>query len=80
MVQANIAVPEKYRTYDEAAVLVGNEKTQKDSAVLLHKVKKIKPDCLNAMPSLFKWREGLSTAIRTTNPYVAAQYLYPAQA
>jgi len=77
VVQANIAVPEKYRTYDEAAVLVGNEKTEKDSALLLHKVKKIKPDCLNAMPSMFKWREGLSTALRTTNPYVAAQYLYP---
>jgi hypothetical protein len=77
VVQANVAVPEKYRTYDEAAVLVGNEKTERDSVALLHKVKKIKPDCLNAMPSLFKWREGLGTAIRTTNPYVPAQYLYP---
>jgi hypothetical protein len=77
VVQANVSVPEKYRTYDEAAVLVGNERTEKDAAVLLHKVKKIKPDCLNGMPSLFKWREGLSTALRTTNPYVAAQYLYP---
>ena len=77
VVQANIRVPEKYRTYDEAAVLVGNEKTEKDSALLLHEVKKIKPDCLNAMPSMFKWREGLSTALRTTNPYVPAQYLYP---
>jgi hypothetical protein len=77
VIQANIAVPEKYRTYDEAAVLVGNEKTEKDSALLLHQVKKIKPDCLNAMPSMFKWRQGLSTALRTTNPYVAAQYLYP---
>ncbi len=77
VVQANIAVPEKYRTYDEAAVLVGNEKTEKDSALLLHQVKKIKPDCLNALPSMFKWREGLEKALRTTNPYVAAQYLYP---
>jgi hypothetical protein len=77
VVQANVSVPEKYRTYDEAAVLVGNEKTEKDSALLLHKVKKIKPDCLNGMPSMFKWREGLSTALRTTNPYVAAQHLYP---
>ncbi len=73
----NVAVPEKYRTYDEAAVLVGNEKTEADSAILLHKVKKIKPDCLNNMPSMFKWRNGLGTALRTTNPYVAAQYLYP---
>ncbi len=77
VVQASVSVPEKYRTYDEAAVLVGNEKTEKDSVALLHKVKKIKPDCLNAMPSLFKWREGLSRAIRTTNPYVPSQYLYP---
>ncbi len=73
----NIGIPEKYRTYDEAAVLVGNEKTEKDSALLLHQVKKIKPDCLNAMPSLFKWRVGLEKAMRTTNPYVPAQYLYP---
>ncbi len=30
------------------------------------------------MPSMFKSREGsLGTALRTTNPYVAAQYLYP---
>lgn len=75
--QANVSVPEKYRTYDEAAVLVGNLKTLKDQEVLLHQVKKIKPDCLNGMPHLFKWREGLSMAIRTTNPYVAAQNLYP---
>jgi hypothetical protein len=77
VVQANVGVPEKYRTYDEAAVLVGNLKTLKDQEVLLHQVKKIKPDCLNGMPHLFKWREGLGTAIRTTNPFVAGQYLYP---
>jgi hypothetical protein len=77
VIQANVAIPEKFRTYDEAAVLVGNEKTERDSVALLHKVKKIKPDCLNQMPSMFKWREGLSTALRTTNPYVPAQYLYP---
>ncbi|MFO0888416.1 MAG: hypothetical protein U0790_04625 [Isosphaeraceae bacterium] len=77
VVQASVSVPEKYRTYDEAAVLVGNEKTEKDAAVLLHKVKKIKPDCLNGMPHLFKWREGLSMALRTTNPYIPAQQLYP---
>ena len=29
VVQANVNVPEKFRTYDEAAVLVGNEKTLK---------------------------------------------------
>jgi hypothetical protein len=75
--QANIGIPEKYRTYDEAAVLVGNEKTLRGSEVLLHQVKKIKPDCLNGMPHLFQWREGLSTAMRTTNPYVPAEALYP---
>jgi hypothetical protein len=75
--QASVSVPERYRTYDEAAVLVGNEKTQKDAAVLLHKVKKIKPDCLNGMPSMFKWREGLNMALRTTNPYIPAQELFP---
>ena len=31
------------------------------------------------MPSLFKWREGLSRALRTTNPYVPAQNLFPAK-
>jgi len=77
LVQASVAVPERYRTYDEAMVLVGDAKTEKEAAVLLHKVKKIKPDCLNGMPHLFKWREGLSTATRTTNPYIPAQQLYP---
>src|SRR5207245_2557666 len=61
--------PEKTRTYDEAMVLVGDEKTLHGSEVLLHKVKKIKPKCMNGMPSIFKWREGLSTAMRTTNPF-----------
>lgn len=75
--QANIKVPERFRTYDEAAVLVGNEKTEKDSVALLHKVKKIKPDCLQNMPKVFAWRNNLSTALRTTNPYVPAQKLYP---
>jgi hypothetical protein len=75
--QASTAVPEKYRTFDEAAVLVGDCKTEKESLELLHKVKKIKPDCLNEMAKIFTWREGLSHAIRTANPYVAAQHLYP---
>jgi hypothetical protein len=77
VVQANIKVPERFRTYDEAAVLVGNEKTEKASVELLHKVKKIRPDCLQGMPKVFAWRNDLRTAIRTTNPYVPAQYLYP---
>ena len=75
--QGNIKVPERFRTYDEAAVLVGNEKTEKDAVVLLHKVKKIRPDSLQNLPRVFAWRNDLRTAIRTTNPYVPAQYLYP---
>lgn len=75
--QASVKVPEKYRTYDEAAVLVGDEKTHEAAIKLHHQVKKLKPDCLNQVSSLFPWREGLNKAIRTTNPYVAAQDLYP---
>jgi len=77
VVQANVKTPEKFRTYDEAAVLVGDEKTQKGCEQLHHKVKKIKPKCLSGMSSIFPWRDGLVKAIRTTNPYVAAQDLYP---
>jgi len=69
--------PEKSRTHDEAVVLVGNEKTLQASEVLLHKVKKIKPKCLNQMHSIYSWRQGLGTALRTTNPYVPAQELFP---
>ena len=77
VVQANVKMPEKVRTYDEAAVLVGNEKTQKACEQLHHKVKKLKPKCLGGISSIFPWRDGLSKAIRTTNPYVSAQDLYP---
>jgi hypothetical protein len=69
--------PEKSRTHDEAVVLVGNEKTLKGSEELLHQVKKIKPKCLNEKPSIYHWREGLSKALRTTNPFVPAQELFP---
>ncbi len=69
--------PEKVRTYDEAAVLVGNEKTLDDQQALWHKVKKIRPKCLNQMPGIFVWREGLGKALRTTNPFVPAQNIYP---
>jgi hypothetical protein len=68
--------PEKARTHDEAIVLVGDEKTLKGSEVLLHKVKKIKPKCLNANPSIYHWRQGLNTALRTTNPFVPTQDLF----
>jgi hypothetical protein len=74
-----IKQPEQIRIHDEAAVLVGNEKTLEGSEELLHQIKKLNPKCLQQMPSLFTWREGggLRRAIRTTNPYVPAQWLYP---
>lgn len=75
--RAAIKQPEQVRIHDEAAVLVGDEKTLAATEVLLHKVKKIQPKCLDGMPKMFIWREGLSHAIRTTNPYVPAQWLYP---
>jgi hypothetical protein len=77
--RAAIKQPEAIRIQDEAAVLVGDEKTLQGSELLLHKVKKLQPKCLEGMPVLFKWREGggLSRALRTTNPYVPAQVLYP---
>lgn len=75
--RANVQMPEKVRTYDEAAVLVGDCKTQKECEILHHKVKKIRPKCLAGMSSIFPWKDGLVKAIRTTNPYIAAQDLYP---
>jgi hypothetical protein len=72
----DIGMPEKIRTFDEAAVLVGNEKTLVDSEKLLHRVRKINPKCLEAMPKLYFWRTGLAYAIRTTNPYTPSQTLY----
>jgi hypothetical protein len=73
----DIKMPEKIRTFDEAAVLVGNEKTLADQERLWREVKKLEPVCLEKMSSPFHWRKGLASAIRTTNPYVPAQYLYP---
>ncbi len=54
-----------------------NEKTIADSEILLHKVRKLKPRCLEGLPKLFLWREGLSKAMKTTNPYVPAQNIFP---
>ena len=56
----NIKMPEKIRTFDEAAVLIGNEKTLAGSERLWREVKKLKPKCLKAMSSPFPWRDGLS--------------------
>lgn len=75
--RSRLTDPERVRSYDEAAVLVGNEKSIKDQEVLWHKVKKIKPKCLDNLPKLYIWREGLSKATRTQNPYVPAQNMFP---
>ena len=75
--QPNLLEPEKVRSYDEAAVLVGNEKTLEGSKKLLKEVRKIRPKCLNEIPTIFNWREGLSQATRTTNPFVPAQNIFP---
>jgi hypothetical protein len=65
--------------YDEAAVLVGDAKTIDDSEDILKVVKKLKPACLENMPSIYAWRHGtgLKRAFLTTNPLIPAQYLYP---
>src|SRR5437764_11295067 len=75
------AMTEKVPTYDEAAVLVGNAQSIDESEKLLHQVKKIHPVCLEGVPSLLHWRkgQGLCRATLTTNPYAAAQDLYPSK-
>lgn len=73
----DVKLPEKIRTIDEAAVLVGDEKTQASQEKLWRDVKKLQPKCLEHIPSPFPWRRGLATAIRTTNPFIPAQNLYP---
>ncbi len=77
--QPHLTEPEKVRSYDEATVLVGNEKTLEGSLALLPKVQKIHPKCLNEIASPFGWRkgQGLGMATRTTNPYIPTQNLYP---
>jgi hypothetical protein len=75
----HLSDPEASRSYDEAAVLVGQCKTIDDSEKVLHQVKKIHPKCLDKVPSILPWRkgQGLSRATLTTNPLVAAQNIYP---
>ncbi len=75
----DMAPPERYRTYDEAAVLVGNCKTIDESEALLHTVKKIVPRCLGQFPQIYQNRKGkgLNRSIMTTNPFQAAQNLFP---
>jgi hypothetical protein len=73
----DIKMPEKIRTFDEAAVLVGNERTLADQEKLLKYVRKLKPKCLDGVSSMLPWRTALCYAYRTTNPYAPAQTLYP---
>jgi hypothetical protein len=74
-----VGAPERYRAYDEAAVLVGDCQTIDESEDLLHRVKKIHSVVLDGTPSMWKWnwRKGLSRAMLTTNPLRASQELYP---
>jgi hypothetical protein len=75
--------PERYRSYDEAAVLVGNYPTIDDAEGDLKRVKKLRPQTLSGTHSIWASadprarRQGLSRAIVTQNPLVAAQRLYP---
>jgi hypothetical protein len=71
----DIKMPEKIRTFDEAAVLVGNEKTLADQEKLWRYVKTLKPKSLEGVTPWAR-HSGLRTALRTTNPYVPAQLLF----
>ncbi|ADV63979.1 hypothetical protein Isop_3421 [Isosphaera pallida ATCC 43644] len=67
---------ERYRIYDEAAVLVGECASVDEGEALLKKVKKLKPECLQHIPTILPWRKkDLSRAILTVNPYVPAEKL-----
>jgi hypothetical protein len=74
-----VAPPEKYRIYDEAAVLVGDCKTIDEAEALMRKVKKLHPKTLEALPTIWNHRkgQGLKWAMVTQNPLQAAQNLYP---
>jgi hypothetical protein len=67
----------RYRMYDEAAVLVGNCKTIAEANKLMSRVKSVQSKTIDALPNPFPWRRGLKGALITTNPYAAAQDLYP---
>ncbi len=73
--------PDIERVKDEAAVLVGDEKSEDDSEKLLHKVKGLRPDCMEYLPDWHPTNalkiKGLRRAIRTTNPYAPAETLFP---
>ena len=74
----DIKMPEKIRTFDEAAVLVGNEKTLADAGETLAQGQETQAEVpARRCPRPFWWRTGLSSALRTTNPYLPAQTLFP---
>lgn len=77
----NVTVPEKNRTWDEAAVLVGDCKTVDESEKVRYQVKHIHSNVIDGLPSIFKWKKqkGLSRATLTTNPLVPSQELFPQQ-
>jgi hypothetical protein len=77
----DVGVPEILRTLDEAAVMVGNEKTTKDSFDLMNKIKKLHPECIDGVPQMWHVRKGkgLSRALATANPLVPAEELFSRQ-
>jgi hypothetical protein len=73
-----LGAPERYRSYDEAVVLVGNYKTTDEALKALHRIKNLHPKCLDKMPKLsFHHGDGLKRATYTVNPLLPAQMLYP---
>ena len=58
---------------------MGNCKTLDEAGKLLHQVKKIVPKCLKDFPVIFQNRKGkgLNRSTITTNPFQAAQNIYP---
>ena len=75
----DLTAPERFRTNDEAIVLVGDCKTIEEARDLLKRVKHIHPACLDGMPSVYFWRngQGLKQAFQTTNPLAGSQDLFP---
>ncbi len=74
-----VGTPEKFRVFDEAAVLVGNCKSLDEAEKLLKIVKKLKPATLDGLPTIWNHRKGngLARAHITANPLQPAQNLYP---
>ncbi len=75
----DMSPPEKWRSNDVAAVLVGDCKTIDESRQLLPQIKKLRPKCIESFPVIFQNRrgKGLNRAMLTTNPFAASQNLYP---